>query len=252
MKDSTVSAALQHWAPRLVANGVPLTDFQEVTSSIGAWDDWCPAWSARAAVHEEMGHEALARGFKLSAAEHLTTAAVCYHFGKFLFVHDPVRLRAAHDRAVACYRDAMPYKRPPAEAVDIPYEGTVLKGVLRADDAERAAAMGADGIVVSNHGGRALDGAIATIDALPDIVAAVKGKLEILFDSGIRRGTDVVRALAMGADGVLSGRAPLYGLARGGEEGVLRALELLREETARTMAMVGARNVGELDSGLLG
>ncbi len=128
----------------------------------------------------------------------------------------------------------------------------VLKGVLRADDAERAAAMGADGIVVSNHGGRALDGAIATIDALPDIVAAVKGKLEILFDSGIRRGTDVVRALAIGADGVLSGRAPLYGLARGGEEGVLRALELLREETARTMAMVGARNVGELDSGLLG
>jgi len=131
MADGTVSAALAHWAPRLVANGVPLTDFQEVTAGIAAWDDWCRAWSARAAVHEEMGREALDRGFRLSAAEHLTTAAVCYHFGKFLFVHDPGQLRAAHDKAVECYRMAMPWKRPAAERVAIPYEGSLLFGNLR-------------------------------------------------------------------------------------------------------------------------
>ena len=77
MNDATVAAALQHWAPRLVANGVPLTDFQEVTAAIDAWGDWCAAWSARAAIHEEMGRTALADGYTLSAADHLKTAAVC-------------------------------------------------------------------------------------------------------------------------------------------------------------------------------
>ncbi|MGB0631940.1 MAG: hypothetical protein ACPGRZ_14725 [Alphaproteobacteria bacterium] len=83
--DSTVSAALAHWAPRLVANGIPLTDFQEVTAAIDTWDDWCAAWSRRAAVHEDMGRTALDDGYTLSAAEHLKTAALCYHFGKFSF-----------------------------------------------------------------------------------------------------------------------------------------------------------------------
>jgi isopentenyl diphosphate isomerase/L-lactate dehydrogenase-like FMN-dependent dehydrogenase len=127
----------------------------------------------------------------------------------------------------------------------------VLKGVLRADDAEKAASMGVDAIVVSNHGGRSLDGSIAAADALPEIVSAVGGKVEILLDSGVRRGSDVVRALALGAKGVLVGRAPLYGLACGGEEGVSRALDLLKAETVRTMAMLGARNIGEVDDRLL-
>ena len=128
----------------------------------------------------------------------------------------------------------------------------LLKGVLHPEDAERALALGADGIVVSNHGGRALDSSMATLDALPAIAAAVGGRMAILLDSGVRRGSDMVKALALGADGVLAGRAPLYGLAAAGEEGVARALELLRAELARTMAMLGVRNVAEIDSTLLG
>ena len=128
----------------------------------------------------------------------------------------------------------------------------VLKGVLHPQDAERALALGADGVVVSNHGGRALDSSMATIDALPDVVAAVGGRITVLLDSGVRRGSDVVKAVALGADAVLAGRAPLYGLAAAGEAGVARALELLKAETARTMAMLGARNVAEIDSALLG
>lgn len=128
----------------------------------------------------------------------------------------------------------------------------VLKGILRADDAERAAALGADAIVVSNHGGRGLDCSIASIDALPAIVAAVSARTEIILDSGIRRGSDVVKAVAMGASGVLAGRAALYGLGAAGEDGVVRALDLLATETSRTMAMLGARNVAELGPDLLG
>ncbi|MEK9644045.1 MAG: alpha/beta fold hydrolase [Alphaproteobacteria bacterium] len=131
MNDSTVNAALQHWAPRLVANGVPLTDFQEVTSAITSWDEWCGAWCARARIHEEMGRDALAVGRTLSAAEHLTTASVCYHFGKFLFVHDVPQMRDAHDRAVDCHSTALPYMCPAGERVEIPYEDTTLKANLR-------------------------------------------------------------------------------------------------------------------------
>jgi len=127
----------------------------------------------------------------------------------------------------------------------------VLKGVLHPEDAERALALGADGVVVSNHGGRALDSSMATLDALPAVVAAVGGRMTILLDSGIRRGSDVVKAVALGADAVLAGRAPLYGLAAAGEAGVTRALHLLGAETVRTMAMLGARNVSEIDSRLL-
>jgi len=128
----------------------------------------------------------------------------------------------------------------------------VLKGLLHPDDCERALAMGADGVVVSNHGGRALDSSIATIDALPDIVGAVGGKMTVFLDSGVRRGSDVVKAVALGADCVLAGRAPLYGLAAAGEAGVTRAIELLRSETARTMAMLGARSIAEVNRALLG
>jgi isopentenyl diphosphate isomerase/L-lactate dehydrogenase-like FMN-dependent dehydrogenase len=122
----------------------------------------------------------------------------------------------------------------------------VLKGLLHPEDAERALALGADGIVVSNHGGRALDCSVAPIEALPAIVAAVGSRMTVFLDSGVRRGSDVVKAVALGADAVLAGRAPLYGLAAFGEPGVARAIELLRSETGRTMAMLGARTIGEV------
>jgi len=131
MPDARVQSAIAHWAPRFVANGVPLTDFQEVTAGCDRWEDWCAAWSARAAVHEALGAKALAEGFKLSAGEHYTRAAVCYHFGKFLFVNDLEQMKQAHRKAVECRNKALPLLDPPGERVAIPYEGKHLYGNLR-------------------------------------------------------------------------------------------------------------------------
>jgi len=116
----------------------------------------------------------------------------------------------------------------------------VLKGILTAEDARLAVEHGARAIVVSNHGGRQLDGSIASLDALSEIVDAVGGRIEILLDGGIRRGTDVLTALALGARAVLIGRAAAWGLAVGGQAGVERVLQLLRDELSTSMAIVGA------------
>src|SRR5262245_51060288 len=94
--DPRVSAAIHHWAPRFVTNGVVLSDFEDVTAEIASWDDWCAAWSRRAAIHEKIGREALAGKKHLSAGEHLQRAGVYYHFAKFLFVQDLVQMKAAH------------------------------------------------------------------------------------------------------------------------------------------------------------
>jgi dienelactone hydrolase len=130
-KDPRVEAAISHWAPRFVVNGVPLSDFEEVTASVDRWEDWCAAWSARAAIHEELGNQALQNGLKLSAGEHFTRAAVCYHFGKFLFVNDLEQMKRAHLKAVECRNRALPLLDPPGERVAIPYDGKRLYGILR-------------------------------------------------------------------------------------------------------------------------
>jgi (S)-mandelate dehydrogenase len=122
----------------------------------------------------------------------------------------------------------------------------LIKGVLTAADAERAAALGLDGIVVSNHGGRQLDYCVAPIDMLPEIVAAVGSRLPIIIDSGFRRGTDVVKALALGAQAVMLGRAMLYGLIAGGQPGVERALEIFTSEIERVLGQLGCNSVAEL------
>ena len=130
-QDALVKSALAHWAPRFVANGVALTDFEEVIGAVGKWDDWCRAWSDKAAVHEAMGREALAANKLLSAGEHLQRAGVYYHFAKFLFVHDVAQMKAAHVKAVECRRLALPHLAPPGERVTIPFEGRQLYGILR-------------------------------------------------------------------------------------------------------------------------
>jgi len=130
-KDPRVEAAISHWAPRFVANGVPLTDFQEVTAGVERWEDWCSAWSACASVHEALGVQALAAGYGFSAGAHFTRAAVCYHFGKFLFVNDLAQMQQAHKKAVECRNRALPLLRPPGERVAIAYEGKQLYGNLR-------------------------------------------------------------------------------------------------------------------------
>lgn len=124
----------------------------------------------------------------------------------------------------------------------------LLKGVLHPADAERALALGLEGVVISNHGGRQLDGAPGSLDALRRIAPVVGGKIALLLDGGIRRGADVVKALALGADAVLLGRASLYGVAVAGEAGVGRALDLLGEELARTLNLMGCTGVDELSA----
>jgi len=122
----------------------------------------------------------------------------------------------------------------------------VIKGILDPEDARDAVRFGADGIVVSNHGGRQLDGVLSTARALPAIASAVKGEVEILVDSGIRSGLDVVRMLALGADGVLLGRAFVYALAAHGEAGVANLLDLIAKEMRVAMTLTGARNIREI------
>jgi pimeloyl-ACP methyl ester carboxylesterase len=129
--DSRVSSAISHWAPRFISNGVMLADFEEVTASLGRWEDWCAAWSARAKVHEDLGRASLKEGYKLTGGEHLVRAAIYYHFAKFVFVQDLKQMRAAHMKAVDCYRDGVALVRPPGERVEIPFEGKKIYGVLR-------------------------------------------------------------------------------------------------------------------------
>jgi 4-hydroxymandelate oxidase len=127
----------------------------------------------------------------------------------------------------------------------------LVKGVVRGDDAERCISHGAAGVVVSNHGGRQLDSSIATLDALPEVVDAVGPKVPVLLDGGVRRGTDVLKAICQGAKAVLIGRPYLWALAVGGEEGVLGLIEQLRDELFVDMTLLEATHLAELDSGVL-
>jgi isopentenyl diphosphate isomerase/L-lactate dehydrogenase-like FMN-dependent dehydrogenase len=123
----------------------------------------------------------------------------------------------------------------------------IVKGVHTADDARRAADRGVDGVVVSNHGGRQLDSVAATIRVLPEVVAAVGDRIEVLLDGGIRRGSDVVKALSLGAKAVLVGRAYAYGLGAAGGAGVARAIDILRTDVVRTLKLLGCPSVRDLD-----
>jgi len=127
----------------------------------------------------------------------------------------------------------------------------ILKGILDAEDAELALGSGADAIIVSNHGGRQLDGAMSSIEALPGIVEAVGSKVELHMDGGIRSGQDVIKAIALGAKGTYIGRAFLYGLGAMGEEGVTAAIEIIRKELDITMALCGLRDIKTVDGNIL-
>jgi len=127
----------------------------------------------------------------------------------------------------------------------------VVKGIMTMEDAKIAVEHGVEGIVVSNHGGRQLDSTPATLDVLPEIVEAVRGRAEVFMDGGIRRGTDVLKALALGARAVLVGRSPLWGLALGGAEGVHAVLEHLRREFALAMALSGRSSLGQIDRSMV-
>jgi (S)-mandelate dehydrogenase len=127
----------------------------------------------------------------------------------------------------------------------------LLKGVLRADDAARAVECGADGVVLSNHGGRQLDGATAGMDVLPEVAGEIRGRASIIVDGGVRRGSDIAKAVACGAEAVILGRSVNYGLSAGGAAGVTRALEILREEFDRTLALNGCCSPADLSPDLI-
>ncbi|HET9405187.1 MAG TPA: alpha/beta hydrolase, partial [Burkholderiales bacterium] len=172
-KDKRVEIAIHHWAPRFVSSGVPLTDFEEVTAGISRWDEWCAAWGARAAVHEELGKKALADGYKLSAGEHLTRAAVLYHFGKFMFVHDLPQMKQAHRKVIECRELALPHLPYPGERVQIPYQGGHLAGSLR-----KPAGGGRHPVVVMIVG---LDSTKEEMDVYENIFLA-RGMATLAFD----------------------------------------------------------------------
>jgi isopentenyl diphosphate isomerase/L-lactate dehydrogenase-like FMN-dependent dehydrogenase len=127
----------------------------------------------------------------------------------------------------------------------------MIKGILHPDDAARAVECGVDGVIVSNHGGRNLDAAMPTLDALPAIVDRVGGRCDVLLDSGVRRGSDVAKAVALGAKAVMVGRAPLYGVAAAGETGARQALQFVREELERVMGFLGCNTIADLGSRIL-
>ena len=128
------------------------------------------------------------------------------------------------------------------------WDGPILvKGLLTGEDARRAIDEGVAGVIVSNHGGRQLDSVYPTIRALPEVVAAVNGRIEVLMDGGIRRGSDIVKAICLGAKTVLIGRAYAYGLAAAGYPGVVRALEILRTDVDRTLRLLGCPSIAALD-----
>jgi len=127
----------------------------------------------------------------------------------------------------------------------------VVKGVLTGEDTRRAIDGGADGIVVSNHGGRQLDTVSASLRALPEVVAAVNGQAEVLMDGGVRRGSDIVKAICMGARAALVGRAYAYGLGAAGYPGVVRAMEILRADVGRVLRLMGSESMAELNPSLV-
>jgi L-lactate dehydrogenase (cytochrome) len=128
----------------------------------------------------------------------------------------------------------------------------VIKGVHTAEDARRAVDMGADALVVSNHGGRQLDRVAPSLQVLPEIVAAVGDRIEVLFDGGIRRGSDIVKALCLGARAVMIGRAYAYGLGAAGSAGVERAIDILRADMIRTLKLLGCPSIAALDQSFIG
>jgi L-lactate dehydrogenase (cytochrome) len=127
----------------------------------------------------------------------------------------------------------------------------ILKGILDPEDAELAARSGADALIVSNHGGRQLDGASSSISALPEVVRTVSNRIEVLMDGGIRSGQDVIKALALGAKGVMIGRPYIYGLGAMGEAGVTMSLDIIRKELDMTMALCGLRDIKQVDANIL-
>jgi dienelactone hydrolase len=129
--DEKLASAISHWGPRFTTNGITVADFERVTGGLERWSDWCAAWSAVAAEHEELGRAALADGRTRSAGEHLSMASTYFHFAKFVFVENYEQMRTAHQNSVRCLDEALPHLDPPGRRVEVPLEGASMVGILR-------------------------------------------------------------------------------------------------------------------------
>ncbi len=222
-QDQRIVSAISHWGPRFVSNGVILTDFHDVTSSIVHWEEWCGAWCKRAAVHEALGHEALGGGYQLSAADHLSRAAVYYHFAKFLAVHDVAEMRAAHLKAVACKQLALPLMRPPAVRVEIPYQGGTLAGFLRLP---AAGSLPIGGVQSGASQPAAMHtGAVPASDARPPLLIMVPGLDSAKEELDAYEGPFLARGMAtLMVDGPGQGEAEYDFPIRGDYEVAVKAM----------------------------
>ncbi|HEY9472355.1 MAG TPA: alpha/beta hydrolase [Mycobacteriales bacterium] len=216
-----MASAISHWAPRFTTNGVAVSDFERVTSGITDWAQWCGAWCRVAAEHESLGRVALADGRERSAGEHLATAAVYYHFAKFVFVCDLDQMRAAHTRAVRCLNDALPHLDPPGHRVEVPFDGARLVGVLRlpAGPGPHPAVLMIPGLDSTKEEFRSterlfLDRGVATFSV------DGPGQGEAEYDLPIRGDWEVPGAALLDAlaarDGVDGARLAVWGVSLGG------------------------------------
>jgi len=221
MADSRVEAAVSHWAPRFIANGIDYNDYVRVTAGIDRWESWCERWCAAGQVHAQLGRTALAEGRTRSAGSHLAQAAVYYHFAKFMFVDDLGQMKAAHQLAVGCLNEALPYLDPPGERVEIPFDGALLAGVLR-----RPAGPGPHPIVVLIPG---LDSAKEEFRPTEDLflrrgLATLSvdgpGQGEAEYELAIRGDWEVPGAAIIDAaaalPGIDPGRIGIWGVSLGG------------------------------------
>jgi 2,6-dihydroxypseudooxynicotine hydrolase len=221
MPDSRVTAAVSHWAPRFIANGVDYNDFARVTATIDAWDSWCQRWCDAGAIHEGLGRTALAARHGRSAGAHLAQAAVYYHFAKFMFVQDLAQMRDAHQAAVRCLNHALPYLDPPGERVEIGFDGAVIAGILR-----RPAGQGPHPLVVLIPG---LDSAKEEFRPTEELFLARglatlsvdgPGQGEAEYDLPIRGDWEVPGAAILDAAAALPGIDParigIWGVSLGG------------------------------------
>lgn len=249
MADSRVTAAVSHWAPRFIANGVDYNDFVQVTTGLQDWGDWCRRWSQAGSLHEDMGRKALAAGRGQSAGAHLAQASVYYHFAKFMFVQDLGQLRTAHAAAVRCLQDALPYLDPPGERVEIGFDGAVIAGILR-----RPAGPGPHPIVILIPG---LDSAKEEFRPTEDLflrrgLATLSvdgpGQGEAEYDLPIRPDWEVPGAAIVDAAAQLPGidehRIGIWGVSLGGYYAARVASS--EKRVRATIALCGPYCLGEL------
>jgi len=222
MPDQRVKDAIAHWSHRFVSAGVPLYDFETVTASVENWSEWCGRWVERGRVHEALGEAALEKGHTIAAGEHFQRAALCHHFGKFVFVEYFDEMRAAHELAVAAYERAVPLLDPPGEAVAIPFEdGQSLKGVLRLPKGvERppvvlmVAGLDSTKEEMNGYGDHILRRGLATL------AFDGPGQGEAEYDIPMRHDFEVAAAACIdfleGRDDVDAARVGIYGVSLGG------------------------------------